>query len=87
MVAVSRNHGLTWTIQMQTQPGTGLLVSAIEDPNNGSSGTRLGVGFETFPQVTVGPEGALIVEVFSPIRDDWHAIDTQEPRPGRWPKG
>ena len=37
--------------------------------------------------VTVGPEGALIVEVFSPIRDDWHAIDTQEPRPGRWPKG
>jgi quercetin dioxygenase-like cupin family protein len=35
--------------------------------------------------VTVGPEGALIVEVFSPVRDDWHAIETQEPRPARWP--
>jgi quercetin dioxygenase-like cupin family protein len=35
--------------------------------------------------VTVGPEGALIVEVFSPIRDDWHALAAEEPRPGRWP--
>jgi quercetin dioxygenase-like cupin family protein len=35
--------------------------------------------------VVVGPEGALIVEVFSPVRDDWHAIESQAPRPGRWP--
>src|SRR5690348_2282174 len=32
--------------------------------------------------VTVGPEGAVIVEAFSPVRDDWHAIEEQEPRPG-----
>jgi len=35
--------------------------------------------------VTVGPDGALIVEVFSPARDDWHGIEQEEPRPGRWP--
>ena len=35
--------------------------------------------------VVVGAEGALIVEVFSPVRDDWHAIEPEEPRPGRWP--
>ncbi len=35
--------------------------------------------------VEVGPEGAVLVEVFSPVRDDWHAIEHQEPRPGRWP--
>lgn len=35
--------------------------------------------------VEVGPDGALIVEAFSPVRDDWHALDEQEPRPGRWP--
>jgi quercetin dioxygenase-like cupin family protein len=35
--------------------------------------------------VVVGADGALIVEVFSPIRDDWHAIQQQAPRPGRWP--
>jgi quercetin dioxygenase-like cupin family protein len=35
--------------------------------------------------VVVGPDGAVIVEVFSPVRDDWHAIEHQQPRPARWP--
>jgi len=35
--------------------------------------------------VVVGPDGALIVEVFSPVRDDWNALGSEEPRPGRWP--
>lgn len=35
--------------------------------------------------VAVGPEGAVLVEVWSPVRDDWHALEAQEPRPGRWP--
>ena len=35
--------------------------------------------------VVVGPDGAVLVEAFSPVRDDWHAIEQQEPRPGRWP--
>jgi quercetin dioxygenase-like cupin family protein len=35
--------------------------------------------------VTVGPEGAVIVEAFSPPRDDWAALETLEPGPGRWP--
>jgi quercetin dioxygenase-like cupin family protein len=35
--------------------------------------------------VTAGPDGAVIVEVFSPPRHDWHAIESEEPRAGRWP--
>ena len=35
--------------------------------------------------VTTGPAGAVLVEVFAPIRSDWHAIEFQEPRPPRWP--
>jgi quercetin dioxygenase-like cupin family protein len=35
--------------------------------------------------VVVGPEGAVLVEVFSPVRDDWKAIADEEPRAGRWP--
>jgi quercetin dioxygenase-like cupin family protein len=35
--------------------------------------------------VVVGPDGALIVEVWAPIRDDWQAIEQEPPRPGRWP--
>jgi quercetin dioxygenase-like cupin family protein len=35
--------------------------------------------------VVVGPGGALIVEVFSPVREDWNALEREAPRPGRWP--
>lgn len=35
--------------------------------------------------VTAGPDGAVLVEVFSPPRHDWHALETHAPGPGRWP--
>ena|SRR5579871_6477404 len=35
--------------------------------------------------VTVGPSGAVIVEVFSPPRHDWESVETLPPGPGRWP--
>jgi quercetin dioxygenase-like cupin family protein len=35
--------------------------------------------------VEVGPDGAIIVEAFSPIRGDWQALEEREPAPGRWP--
>ena len=35
--------------------------------------------------VVAGPEGAVLVEVFAPARDDWGAIPPGEPHPGRWP--
>jgi len=35
--------------------------------------------------VVAGPEGAVLVEVFSPPRHDWAAIPEGEPGPGRWP--
>jgi quercetin dioxygenase-like cupin family protein len=35
--------------------------------------------------VVTGPEGAVLVEVFSPIRDDWQSRAYEEPRPPRWP--
>jgi quercetin dioxygenase-like cupin family protein len=35
--------------------------------------------------VTAGPQGSVLVEVFSPARDDWHGLPTFEPRPGRFP--
>jgi quercetin dioxygenase-like cupin family protein len=32
-----------------------------------------------------GAEGAVVVDVFTPVRDDWRAIAAQEKRPSRWP--
>ena len=35
--------------------------------------------------VAAGPDGAVLVEVFSPPRHDWAAIAKGEPGAGRWP--
>jgi quercetin dioxygenase-like cupin family protein len=36
--------------------------------------------------VVAGPEGAVVIDVFSPIRSDWDAKDIVEPSPApRWP--
>jgi quercetin dioxygenase-like cupin family protein len=35
--------------------------------------------------VIAGAEGAVLVEVFSPVRDDWLAREQVDPRPARFP--
>jgi quercetin dioxygenase-like cupin family protein len=32
-----------------------------------------------------GPEGAVAIDVFTPTRDDWNALDPEEPRRPTWP--
>ena len=34
---------------------------------------------------TAGPDGATVIDIFAPGRDDWESIGKQGPRPGRWP--
>ena len=36
--------------------------------------------------VVSGADGAVLVEVFSPVREDWADLVTDEPRPARWPR-
>ena len=36
-------------------------------------------------ELTTGPDGAVVVEAFSPPRDEWHALEQQEPRTPIWP--
>jgi quercetin dioxygenase-like cupin family protein len=35
--------------------------------------------------VSVGPEGAVVIDVFAPIRADWDALPSGPPRPPIWP--
>ena len=35
--------------------------------------------------VVGGPEGATVIDVFSPPRAEWQALDALEPAPARWP--
>lgn len=32
-----------------------------------------------------GPEGATVIDVFGPPRDEWEALPRDEPSPARWP--
>jgi quercetin dioxygenase-like cupin family protein len=34
---------------------------------------------------TAGEAGAVVIDVFSPIRTDWAAGEPLEPKPSRWP--
>jgi quercetin dioxygenase-like cupin family protein len=36
-------------------------------------------------EVRAGPEGAVAVEVFAPLRSDWAALERLDPLPPRWP--
>jgi quercetin dioxygenase-like cupin family protein len=52
---------------------------------------ELGPGdFWTIPsnvphEVTAGPVGAVVVDVFAPVRADWEELEHSEPRRPRWP--
>jgi quercetin dioxygenase-like cupin family protein len=35
--------------------------------------------------VRVGPEGAVVVDVFAPVRSDWNGIERLPPQEPRWP--
>jgi quercetin dioxygenase-like cupin family protein len=35
--------------------------------------------------VSVGPEGAVVIDVFAPIRTDWDALPSNPPTPPIWP--
>ena len=37
-------------------------------------------------EVRAGPEGAVVIDVFSPTREgDWQGLEREEPRSPRWP--
>jgi quercetin dioxygenase-like cupin family protein len=36
-------------------------------------------------EVTAGPEGAVVIDVFAPVRADWDGLEHSPPRRPRWP--
>ena len=36
-------------------------------------------------EVHVGPDGAVVIDVFAPTRDDWHEAERVDARTPRWP--
>jgi quercetin dioxygenase-like cupin family protein len=36
-------------------------------------------------EVHVGPDGAEVIDIFAPVREDWHELPELAARPPRWP--
>jgi quercetin dioxygenase-like cupin family protein len=36
-------------------------------------------------EVTAGAEGAVVIDVFAPVRADWEELEKSDPRQARWP--
>ncbi|MFZ0218578.1 MAG: cupin domain-containing protein [Candidatus Dormiibacterota bacterium] len=37
-------------------------------------------------EITAGPAGAVVADLFAPPRDDWDRLPVQPPAPPRWPR-
>jgi quercetin dioxygenase-like cupin family protein len=36
-------------------------------------------------EATAGPDGAVVIDIFAPVREDWESLEAVLGRPPRWP--
>ena len=70
-------NGMVITGQMTFRVGT-------EERALGPGGTWRILG-DVAHSATAGPDGAVVIDVFCPIREDWEAVPVLEPADPRWP--
>jgi quercetin dioxygenase-like cupin family protein len=50
-----------------------------------SAGDAYSIGSNVPHSAHTGHEGAMVVDIFAPVRADWEKAPRLEPSPGRWP--
>ena len=75
---LSEQHGLVITGQMDFRVGD-------ERRTLGPGGTWR-IRSDVPHEAHAGPEGAVVIDVFAPIREDWDALPTAEPAAPAWPR-
>ena len=69
----------------------GLVIRGTLEFRVGSETKKLGPGAtwcipsDVPHEVRAGPEGAVVVDVFAPVRSDWGQLDRSEPTAPAWP--
>ena len=65
---------------------TGVVTFTIDDETRelGPGGTWR-IPSNTYHQVSVGPAGAVVIDIFAPTRGDWDALPTNPPSAPIWP--
>ena len=65
---------------------SGSLVFRIGDEARElAAGALYRIPSNTPHEVEIGPEGAVVIDVFSPVRSEWQALEREGVRPPRWP--
>jgi quercetin dioxygenase-like cupin family protein len=70
----------------------GMVLRGTIDFRVGDERRELGPGgtwripANTLHEATAGPEGAVVIDVFAPPRDDFRELDSLEQRAPRWPE-
>ena len=71
----------------------GIVIRGAMDFRVGDERRELGPGAtwlipaNTPHEATAGPDGAVVIDVFAPIRADFRDLKPLEKRPPRWPEG
>ncbi len=69
----------------------GIVLRGSMDFRVGDERRELGPGgtwripANTSHEAVAGPDGAVVIDVFAPIRDDWRGLESLEPRSPLWP--
>ncbi|MDX6592476.1 MAG: hypothetical protein QOJ13_1672 [Gaiellales bacterium] len=69
----------------------GIVIQGSIDFRVGDEGRRLGPGgtwripAHTPHEATAGPEGAVVIDVFAPVREDFRGLEQLEQRSPHWP--
>ena len=50
-----------------------------------NAGGTYAIPSNTPHEAVIGPEGAVVIDVFAPVREDWKSLPEAEQRPPRWP--
>jgi quercetin dioxygenase-like cupin family protein len=65
---------------------SGSLVFRVgEESRELGAGETWSIPADVPHEVHVGPEGAVVIDVFVPPRDDWRDAEQVDARPPRWP--
>jgi quercetin dioxygenase-like cupin family protein len=75
------NEQLGIVIQGQVQMRVG-----DEERTLGPGGTWRVLANEPHSIIRTGPDGAIVIDVFTPIRSDWDALGTEEVQSPLWPR-
>jgi quercetin dioxygenase-like cupin family protein len=69
----------------------GIVLRGSMDFRVGEERRELGPGgtwripANTSHEAVAGPDGAIVIDVFAPTRDDWQGLESLEPRRPLWP--